>query len=947
MSGSRVSTVLLACIAAAASGTPAQGGEPALIAFPEGASALAILYRGEPYVEFQLVGWGAKWAWMGFEGTARAEGDEAVLECAGRHAGADLKAMLRIRKTGARQLTIDATLSTTKDVELTCIAAALNVAGPRFAKGRVDVTRADGATQVVPLPLEKRGLGDAVRTASWVDLEGCRTVVTLDPPRHIPSDGAARIVLAAGAFKAGEPSKTSFVIDLPVDLAWYASVDRIPPEPGTDAWYPFRPGAVDGAPSELGMEDWLDAPAGKHGRILRKDDVLICGGRPVKLWGLNLCYAACAPEKELADRRAAFYARHGVNAVRLHKWADGPGWAGIQSDASCVAFDPATLDRMDYQVAQLKKAGIYVKLSAHFGTLKLGPADKPLVPYLEEFAPVKGPRARFETPHSAVFYAPELQDVQILQMVNLLKHRNPHSGLTYAEEPAIAFIEIINEQSILFYTSMNPLKASATIRRQAGKRFCDWLRAKYGSAEKLAEAWGPGVLDCFRNEGFTDPERLESDTILPLGNPWYWDPAQLAGSQAAKRRRLLDTAVFLYELQCAFYDRYVKAVREAGYTGEIVASNWQAGRGVSHYLNLHSDWRVGTIDRHNYFGGGDRYRIANATLLATPGSGLLSTGLQQVADRPFMLSEWIHVTPNEWGVEGPAVIGAYGMGLQGWDVSYMFQNKDSGTFSERIGQERWDVAAPNVMGVFPAVSRQVLRGDVRESGVCAVRNVHLPSLKEGTVGFEDTVVQDYDVKSFSSDRVPSRALASVRCVVAFTETREKTPVFDLAPFETDGWITSSTGQLRWRPGRTKLDGVFTMDTPGTKAVVGFAGGESFSLGCVRIDPASRYAAVYVTAKEKDRSIETSSRLLVVAIARARNSGMRVLADERILDAGKPPVVMEPVKARIAIRKSGTPKVFLLDHDGRKTDKTLTVTDGVFEIDGARDRTPYYLVVYPD
>ena len=73
-------------------------------------------------------------------------------------------------------------------------------------------------------------------------------------------------------------------------------------------------------------------------------------------------------------------------------------------------------------------------------------------------------------------------------------------------------------------------------------------------------------------------------------------------------------------------------------------------------------------------------------MLARAGSGSLSSGLQQVDDRPFMLSEWIHVFPNEWGVEGPAVLGAYGMGLQGWDVSFMFQNRDSGTFSEKIGR---------------------------------------------------------------------------------------------------------------------------------------------------------------------------------------------------------------------------------------------------------------------
>jgi hypothetical protein len=414
---------------------------------------------------------------------------------------------------------------------------------------------------------------------------------------------------------------------------------------------------------------------------------------------------------------------------------------------------------------------------------------------------------------------------------------------------------------------------------------------------------------------------------------------------ADKKRRHLDTARFLYELQNEFYDRYVRAVREAGYAGEILSSNWQAGRAVSHYYNLHSDARIGTIDRHNYFGGGDRRRINNVTLLRTPGSGLLSAGMQQVADRPFMLSEWIHVTPNEWGVEGPAVIGAYGLGLQGWDVSYMFQNRDAGTFSDRIGKEKWDVTAPNVMGLFPAVSRQVLRGDVSESNVVAPRYVHVPSLDAMRLGFDDRVKQAYDVKSFTSDKVPSRALAAARCVVVFTNAYRDTPAFDLSPYEQDGWITSTSGQLRWKAGRSKLDGFFTMDTPATKAVVGFARGQRCALGNVTIEPKCHFAAIYVTAKEKDRTIATSKRILVVAIARARNTGMKVLHNERILDAGKPPVVMEPVHARIELKKAGKATVMALDHNGRRTESTVPVENGAFEIKGSRDRTCYYLVSY--
>lgn len=366
-------------------------------------------------------------------------------------------------------------------------------------------------------------------------------------------------------------------------------------------WYRFQPRNTAEA-GMIGMADWLEKPAGKHGRIERRNDELLYNGRPIKLWGLNLCFAACAPEKPLAQRRAAFYAKYGINAVRLHKFTDGTGWAGIQSAQSAAEYDPQGLDRMDYQIACLKQAGIFVKLSAHFGTIKLGPADRRDVPYMDEFGERDGRRDRISAPHSALFYSPELQQLHLRQMTNLLAHRNPYTGLTYAEDPAIFAIEIINEQSILFFTSMQPLKQSPTLRTNVATRFSQWLEQKYGDQAGLVAAWGQQALDSFAGEGMTNGrEHLQHKNILPLGNPWYWEPEQLAGSQAFRKQRLLDTMAFLYELQCEAYQRYVDGVRAAGYSGELIGSNWQAGKGLSHYANLHSDYQVGLIDRHQLF----------------------------------------------------------------------------------------------------------------------------------------------------------------------------------------------------------------------------------------------------------------------------------------------------------------------------------------------------------
>ena len=54
---------------------------------------------------------------------------------------------------------------------------------------------------------------------------------------------------------------------------------------------------------------------------------------------------------------------------------------------------------------------------------------------------------------------------------------------------------------------------------------------------------------------------------------------------------------------------------------------------------------------------------------------------------------------------------------------------------------------------------------------------------------------------------------------------------------------------------------------------------------------------------------------------------------------------QPVNARIAIRRTGTPKVIALDHDGKPTEAVVPVENGAFTIDGARDKTPYYLLEF--
>jgi hypothetical protein len=274
----------------------------------------------------------------------------------------------------------------------------------------------------------------------------------------------------------------------------------------------------------------------------------------------------------------------------------------------------------------------------------------------------------------------------------------------------------------------------------------------------------------------------------------------------------------------------------------------------------------------------------------------------------------------------------------------MFQNGDPAGFSNLIGRDTWDVVAPQVLGLFPAIARQIHRGDVKQADALAVRYVHVPSLFEGKISFDDKVKQGYDDKELDSSKVPAASLAVTRSVVAFTDAFRDTPAFDLTPIHKDGFLTSATGQLRWKQGQQPASGFFTMNTDGTKGVVGFAAGQTCDLGEITIQPKSRFSAIYVTAQEKDKTIGTSRKLLIVAMARARNTGMELNAEEnQILRKGAGPIMLEPVVAEISVRRPGNAKVVVLDHDGQRTDRSLPTEAGRFTVDGKRDKTPYYLI----
>jgi len=211
-------------------------------------------------------------------------------------------------------------------------------------------------------------------------------------------------------------------------------------EAGPD-WTPFESSVEIEPGSVFDRSRLLTAPAGKAGRVIVSPAgqfVFSESGQRARFWGVNLCFDSLLLTPEQADQIADRLAKAGYNTVRLHHY-DG---LLVDKNGSSYDLNPERLDRLEYLFAALKKRGIYVTIDLY--TFRGFP--------LEEI-PDLGYALRY--PLNTIFklLVPVSENAFTSWKKfarNLLTHRNPYTGLSWAEDPALVSVCMINEDSIFF-----------------------------------------------------------------------------------------------------------------------------------------------------------------------------------------------------------------------------------------------------------------------------------------------------------------------------------------------------------------------------------------------------------------------------------------------------------------------------------------------------------------
>ena len=631
--------------------------------------------------------------------------------------------------------------------------------------------------------------------------------------------------------------------------------------------------------------------SGPESRIRRQGDRFVdAQGRPFRMWGMSVPTAPPKSEAEYYARRAR---RLGINVARFHS-LDGD-LCDMHAGRNYI-LDPDRLDRMEYFIHCLRQEGIYTMLDVLYNwhTPMVGPADG-----LPEGTVIK---SRVRVPF---YFDAALQKLNRDFIAKILTHKNPYTGLRNGEDPAVAFFQIVNENS-LFYSDTKAMGPHfmAVLREQ----FNQWLMKKYGERAPLAAAWSTALKDG------EDPAR---GSVEMLGN---FALANARSQSAAQRRRVADECQFLYDTQVGFYNSVKDFVRkDLGFADMLFHGCGWWGIGWLDTLDTAANLPgMDFFDQHAY---GKVIAGALAPLQESDSPNKGASILERFASKapegyPWTASEW----NNAFTLDGPMLMAAYGA-LHGWDG--LFQYRIDGFDGARITPGRG--APPSIYLQYPLASLAFQRGYVRESEV-VWRHV-IPDERL----FDCTRTETPHNKSETGIHT-----LIGKCVTRYGAGEQV--LADPARFvrEDGAFVDSATGELTW----DARSGALRIKAAQLQGLVGQIGAGPVDLGAVTLDAQPGFVSVVIAALD-DRPLSESSRMFLCALAKIREDGPRDSDGAGNTDAKKKkaaapakPVVIQPVVGDVVFAKP-IQSVFALDLSGKRAGEISLLPQGRgFRLDGA-------------
>lgn len=694
----------------------------------------------------------------------------------------------------------------------------------------------------------------------------------------------------------------------------YKPTDTVPSrEPG---WFAFDPALDDFAPSPLDLRRLNEEEAGSRGFLRANNGELSFSNSKdlIRFWGNNASLSVLELSDSALRRYSRNLAKKGINLLRLH----GP----VFDQGNFRKLPASQAEKIQRLAAALREHGVYLGLSVYFPLwLELGPEDG--------FAGYKN-----QVPFALHYFSKDFQKIYLNWWRELLTAPNPHGGPPLAKDPSVAYVELLNEDSTLFWT-FSPYEAipeEQTILFE--KRFGSWLSERHGSVQAALERWGGKAV---RGDL---PEESRAG-FLPLWN--------IVNDESVRAK---ETAEFLTRLMRENYSSWSRTIKEEiGYKGLIVCSNWHtADEKILGPLDNWANSACDIMDRHGYFSGkhegqtasysvdvGHRYEDDSALIFQlgkenSTAEFRLPFLEPRYNDKPAFASELGWPWPNRFRTEGPLLTAGYGA-LNGLDGAMFFASDDLGWASSMA---KFSVMDPAFAGQYPAAALIFRNGLVKEAEPVArvsLAEEKLFSLNAvpfiGPPSFDSLRLKDIPAllsgrKSDSEAGTLAQLIGPVNFYLGSGANAAHDFQADLSPWldREHHRIKSRTGELSWDSAR----GVVRIVAPQAEAAFGFlkrAG--PLKLATLSATFENEYASVALVALD-GKPLHSSKKMLLQIGTEAKNSGWSAPGTgfREIKAVGELPFLVREAQGAIQLHRPDAQELLItaLDPNGKAITEPL-------------------------